>query len=54
MTGKLFTYLLPYGFSIPSYQTMQLNLDILYDSMNASINHELKVCHCTSNAYSSF
>jgi hypothetical protein len=43
--GKLFTYLLPYGFSIPSHHTVRRDLDILYDSMSASINHELTVCH---------
>jgi len=41
--SKLFEYILPHGFAIPSHQTVRRDLDILYEKLNDKINQQLKV-----------
>ena len=41
--SKLFEYLLPRSFAIPSHQTIQCDLDILYEKLDNKLNEQLKV-----------
>ena len=40
---KVFAYLLPQGISAPSYQTVQHDLDVLWEKLNIWLTRELKV-----------
>jgi hypothetical protein len=48
--SKLFDYLLPCGISTPSHQTVQRDLDILYDKLDVELNQRLMV-HTLSVLY---
>ena len=40
---KVFTYLLPHGISAPSHQTVQHDLDVLWEKLDERLNKELQV-----------
>ena len=42
--SKLFEYLLPYGMSTPSRQTIRRDLDVLYNELDEKLNRILQVC----------
>ena len=42
--SKLFEYLLPYGMSTPSHQTIRRDLDVLYIKLDEKLNRILQVC----------
>ena len=41
--SKLFKYLLPYGFAVPSHQTVWRDLDTLYEKLSSKVDQELQV-----------
>jgi len=49
--SKLFEYVLPRGFAIPSHQTVRHDLDILYEKLNTKVNTQLKVSTFTTCKY---
>jgi hypothetical protein len=40
---KLFTYVLPCGFGLPSHQTIRRDMDLLYDELSHKINSLIQV-----------
>ena len=48
--SKLFDYLLPHGISTPSHQTVQHDLDILYDKLDMELSQRL-IVHTVSVLY---
>jgi hypothetical protein len=40
---KVLTYILPKGLSAPSHQTVQRDLDVLYEKLDDKVNKELQV-----------
>ena len=49
--SKLFEYVLPCGFAVPSHQTVRHDLDILYEKLNTKVNTQLKVNTFTTCKY---
>jgi hypothetical protein len=41
--SKLFKYLLPYGFTVASHQTIRCDLDTLYEKLSSKVDQELQV-----------
>jgi hypothetical protein len=41
--SKLFKYLLPYGFTVASHQTVRRDLDTLYEKLSSKVDQELQV-----------
>ena len=50
-TSKLFEYVLPCGFTVPSHQTIRHDLIILYEKLNTNVNMQLKVSTFTTYKY---